>query len=90
MESTIDILNDPFQTELRSAAQQRRFVRLEYFTDLHEFIRTDALLKSIIDRDGTDYLELATGDEIAVKQVVSVNGVLSSAYPGYDNYSCSC
>lgn len=85
-----NILNGSFLTQLQDAVHHRRFVRLEYFTDLHEFIRTDALLKAIVTREEIDYLVLAIGDEIPVKQVVSINGVLSSDYPGYDNYSCSC
>lgn len=90
MTSAPNLLNDPFLTALYDAAQYRRFVRLEYFTDLHEFIRTDALLKQITEQNDLAVLELATGEQIPIKQVVSINGVLSPDYPGYDNYSCSC
>jgi len=90
MESTTNILNPSFDQELKAAVAERRFVRIEYLTELHEFIRTDVLLKQIVSRDGAEFLELATGQEVPVRKVVSVNGVLSPNYPGYDNYSCNC
>jgi len=80
----------PTNDEFRALIPLNKFVRLDYFTDLHEFIRTDALTKSITTRDGIDHLDLATGEQIPLSDVIRIDGHLSPNYPGYDDYSCSC
>ncbi|MBC3784796.1 hypothetical protein [Spirosoma utsteinense] len=67
-----------------------KFVRLHYFTDLREFIKTDGLTKAIVTIDGVDHLELATGEQIPLDRVIRVDGHMSPRYPGYDDYSCAC
>ncbi|MFD2573687.1 hypothetical protein ACFSUS_23815 [Spirosoma soli] len=78
------------EAEFRSLIPLKKFVRLDYFTELREFIRTDALTKAISEKDGVDYLELATGEQIPLERVIRIDGHLSPRYPGYDDYSCSC
>lgn len=74
----------------RAALIPGKFVRIEYLTDLNEFIKTDVTIKQLSCQDGTDWLELATGEVLPLDRVVSVSGNLSSRYPGYGNYSCDC
>ncbi|GAB3797799.1 hypothetical protein GCM10028819_17580 [Spirosoma humi] len=74
----------------RSAIIPGKFVRLEYLTDLNEFIKADVTIKQLLHQDGTDILALATGERVPLDRVVSVSGNLSPRYPGYGNYSCDC
>ena len=74
----------------RAAIIPGKFVRLEYLTDLSEFIKTDVTIKQLIHENGTELLELATGDIVPLDRVVSISGNLSPRYPGYGNYSCDC
>ena len=76
--------------EFRSLIPLNKFVRLDYFTDLREFIRTDAMTKALVEKDGVEHLELATGEQIPLDRVIRIDGHLSPHYPGYDDYSCSC
>lgn len=76
--------------EFRALIPLNKYVRLDYFTDLREFIRTDALVKRITTTDGTEQLELATGEQILLDRIIRIDGHLSPNYPGYDDYSCSC
>lgn len=76
--------------QFRALIPLNKFVRLHYFTDLREFIKTDTLTKSIVDIDGIDHLELATGEQIPLDRVIRIDGHLSPKYPGYDDYSCAC
>jgi len=76
--------------DFRALIPLNKFVRLDYFTDLREFIRTDAMTKAIVPIDGIDHLELATGEQIPLDRVIRIDGHLSPRYPGYDDYSCSC
>lgn len=78
------------ETAFRDAIVPGKFVRIEYLTDLSEFIKTDALLKRHFDQDGTEYLELGHGEQIPLDRVVSISGKLSPKFPGYANYSCDC
>jgi hypothetical protein len=74
----------------RDAIIPGKFVRIEYLTDLSEFIKTDALLKRHFEQDGVEYLELGQGEIVPINRVVSVSGKLSPNFPGYTNYSCDC
>ncbi|QJW91974.1 hypothetical protein HNV11_22625 [Spirosoma taeanense] len=76
--------------EFRALIPLNKYVRLDYFTELREFIRTNAMTKAIHETDGIEYLELATGEQIPLDRVIRIDGHLSPRYPGYDDYSCSC
>lgn len=78
------------ENAFRSAIIPGKFVRLEYLTDLNEFIKADVTIKQLLHQDGADVLELATGDHVPLDRVISVSGNLSPRYPGYGNYSCDC
>lgn len=90
METTTNQSATLTNAEFRALIPLNKFVRLHYFTDLREFIKTDALTKSIIAIDGVDHLELATGEQIPLDWVIRIDGHLSPNYPGYDDYSCAC
>lgn len=79
-----------FYDTLATAADARKFVRLEYLTDLNEFIKTDVSLRRLFVQDGVEVVELATGDTIRLDRIVSISGQLSPHFPGYANYSCDC
>lgn len=74
----------------RAAIIPGKFVRLEYLTDLNEFVKADVMIKQLAHEDGTEQLELATGETVPLNRVVSVSGNLSPHYPDYGNYSCDC
>ncbi len=76
--------------DFKAAIEPRKFVRLEYLTDLHEFIKTDALVLGVNSQDGSETLVLADGQAIPLDRVISIAGRLSPRYPGYANYSCDC
>lgn len=78
------------ENAFRSAIVPGKFVRLEYLTDLNEFIKVDVTIRQLFHQSGAEVLELATGDFVPLDRVVSVSGNLSPRYPGYGNYSCDC
>ena len=77
-------------SDFRAAIEARRYVRIEYLTDLNEFIKTDAMVLNVSTENGFDTLNLADGQRISLDRVVSIAGQLSPRYPGYANYSCDC
>lgn len=78
------------ESTFRAAIIPGKFVRLEYLTDLNEFIKADVTIKQLVIQDGSEMLALATGDVVPLDRVVSISGHLSPRYPGYGNYSCDC
>ncbi len=81
---------DALDSDFRAAIIPGKFVRLEYLTDLNEFIKADVTIKQLIRQNDVESLELATGEIVPLDRVVSVSGKLSPRYPGYGNYSCDC
>ncbi len=79
-----------FRDAVVAAANARKFVRLEYLTDLHEFIKTDVSVRRLYEQDNAEFLELATGETVRFDRIVSLGGELSPLFPGYANYSCDC
>jgi|GEM_PF-1220436 len=90
METSINQSQLQLDADFRKAIVPGKFVRLEYLTDLHEFIKADVTVKQFFLQNGIEWLELATGDLIPLNRVVSISGNLSPRYPGYANYSCDC
>lgn len=82
--------NPSTDAEFRALIPLNKYVRLDYFTELREFVRRDALPKAITSINGVETLELATGEQIPLDRVIRIDGRLSPRYPGYDDYSCSC
>ncbi|GAA4446216.1 hypothetical protein GCM10023189_01090 [Nibrella saemangeumensis] len=78
-----------FYEEIKAVAAQRKLVRMEYLTDLHEYIRADALLKRMYAEGDAEFIELASGATIRLDSIVSIDGKLSPDYPGYENFACS-
>ncbi|MBO0930679.1 hypothetical protein [Fibrella aquatilis] len=77
-------------TDFKAAIEPRKYVRLEYLTDLNEFIKADAMVVGINAQNGLETLVLTDGQQIPLDRVVSIDGRLSPLYPGYANYSCDC
>lgn len=92
MKTTIThpLADSTFYKTLVTAVTNRQFVRLEYLTDLNEFIKADMALRELLTKDGAESVELASGDTVPLERIVSVSGQLSPLFPGYANYSCDC
>lgn len=78
--------NDSLLDTFRAGIVPGKFVRIEYLTDISEFIKTDVLVKKI----NADTIELGTGEEVPIDRIIRIGGVMSPRFPGYDNYSCDC
>ncbi len=78
-----------FLNELQGYATQRTFIRLHYFSDLHEYISTTGIISRIQDRPEGEYLLLNTGEEVRLDKIVRYDGKRA---PGYDisDFTCDC
>lgn len=83
---TNTITDDSLLDTFRASIVSGKFVRIEYLTDISEFIKTDVLVKKI----NADTIELGTGEEVGIDRIVRIDGVISPKFPGYESYSCDC
>jgi hypothetical protein len=79
-----------FQQELKKVIEQRVFSKIQYRTDLQEFITITSLIREKVTENGEDWVELANGGKIRLDQVVSINGVVAPGYEDYMAISCDC
>lgn len=87
-------INCSFYDILEAHATKKRYVRIQYFTDIHEFITVDAIIKDLYikpDQNGkAEFMLLNTGLEIRLDRLVSVDGKLVPGKEGFDGISCEC
>ncbi|AKD04021.1 hypothetical protein POKO110462_12905 [Pontibacter korlensis] len=79
---------DPaFHSELEQLVAKRVGARLQFFTDIHEFITRFGTLKELVTRGEEEYLILSTGEEIRLDRIVRID---DKPAPGYDEEYFKC
>lgn len=80
-------VKDSFRELLLELVARKPFTRIQYFSDIREFITTTAIPKALLEQDGAEYLSLATGEVIRLDRLVRVG---DKAAPGYseDYFKC--
>ncbi|TXK50492.1 hypothetical protein FVR03_04735 [Pontibacter qinzhouensis] len=76
-----------FRTALEELVRQKVYVRVQYHSEIGEFMNVRALLKQLTTTAGVDYLELATGETIPLSKLVRVG---DTPAPGYDTEYFKC
>ena len=77
-----------FREELLAYVANGKYVSIQYFSDIREYLSTRAVLKEIYFRDNADYLLLSSGIEIRLDRIVRVEG---NPAPGFQDYfACEC
>ncbi|GAB3573821.1 hypothetical protein GCM10027578_35450 [Spirosoma luteolum] len=79
-----------YQTYLKRLVSGRTYVKVQYFTELHELITCNALLAGFTEAAGEPIVILSTGEQIPLTWVVSVDGQFSPNYEGYAPYCETC
>ncbi|WP_114783083.1 hypothetical protein [Botryobacter ruber] len=78
-----------FYDELQALAKEKAYVRIQFYTDIHEFLTINASLKGLHQQGEEEYLLVSTGEEIRLDRLVRVG---NTAAPGYDEdyFKCDC
>ena len=74
---------------LEALATLKRYVRIQYKSEIDEFISVDSLIKDLYIKNGFEYMLLADGREIRLDRLISVDGNYRPG-SGYDELSCEC
>ncbi|CAN5462103.1 hypothetical protein BH23BAC1_BH23BAC1_02800 [soil metagenome] len=87
MESTYKPIDDTYFKKIEDVAKQNEFIRLQYYTEINEFLTTNQVAKIIIYKHGAYYLLLGNGEEVRLDRIVRVN---DKPAPGYDESFFKC
>lgn len=68
----------------------RAYVKVQYFTDIREFITVTSVAKVWLEKEGTKYLVLATGEEIRQDLIVRVDDAVAPQYKDIMDFTCDC
>ena len=74
---------------LEDLATRRRYIRIQYFNEIHEFCTIDAVIKDLYIKDGYECMLLSDGTEIRLDRLVSTDGKFVPG-KGFDGISCEC
>ena len=78
-----------FYDELQKAAAQRIYSKIQFYTEIHEFMTVFAVIKDILTKKGEAFVSLNTGETIRLDRIVRINDTLA---PGQniDDFTCDC
>jgi Rho-binding antiterminator len=72
---------------IKGFAKERKSVRIQYFTDINEFITTVAIIKNVSEKERAAYMQLSNGEEIRLDKIVRIE---DKPAPGYDKSYFAC
>jgi len=81
-----------FENYLDNSILERRYIKLQYFTDIHEFITISTIALSISE-NATKHEKMVnfnTGEQIPLSQIVRIDDVYAAKYAHIDDFSCDC
>lgn len=79
-----------FREYLLAVVKNRRYVKVQYFTDLHEFITTMAVAKSLYKSGDGESMLLGSGEMIPVDRIVRINEQVAPGYQEIMDFTCDC
>ncbi|PRY08840.1 Rho-binding antiterminator [Pontibacter ummariensis] len=80
-------VENSFYELLQDLTSKKAYIRVQYYTDLHELINVTTVTKELIEKEGAEYLLLATGKEVRLDRLVRVG---DNPAPGYDEAYFKC
>ena len=78
-----------FYDVLQEAVTRRLYSKIQYYTEIHEFITVSAVIKDLYTKNGEEFIALNTGEVIRLDRIVRINDQLA---PGQnvDDFTCDC
>lgn len=87
-ENTVKTIDPAFKAAISHMAARRVYAKIQYFTDLHEYIKLNAVIKEYLVEE--ELLILASGEKIPLSQIIGVDDILSPLYPYFQDFTCDC
>lgn len=73
-----------------AAVKEKRYVKVQYFSDIHEFLTLTAVVKHMIKSREEEILILASGEEIPVDRIVRLDEEVAPQYDNIMDFTCDC
>ncbi|ELR68011.1 hypothetical protein C900_01274 [Fulvivirga imtechensis AK7] len=84
-------MDQDFYSLLKEAVDRQRYIKLQYFTDIREFITTMSVAKALSsERNKGEYLTLASGEEIRLDGIVRIDDTVAPQYKDIMDFTCDC
>ncbi|MBF9254550.1 hypothetical protein I2I11_14695 [Pontibacter sp. 172403-2] len=87
MSHTYKPVAQEFRAMLAALAARKSYVRIQFFSDIHEFFTRNAIVKGLYFKGEEEYLELLTGEQVRLDRIVRVGDIPA---PGYDDDYFKC
>ena len=87
MEQTYKQVDRDFVALLADLVAKQPFIRIQYYSEIREFINVTAVPKELFEKNGEEYLRLATGEEIRLDRLVRIG---DKPAPGYSEEYFKC
>ncbi|MBL6445163.1 hypothetical protein JMN32_02510 [Fulvivirga sp. 29W222] len=81
---------DSFYEFVQEKVKSRTYVKVQYFTDIHEFLTVTAVAKELKNGDGMELLVLASGEEVRFDRLVRVDKMVAPKYKDIMDFTCDC
>jgi Rho-binding antiterminator len=90
--STINLpsMLTPFEASIHETFSKKQYSKITFFNEYNEFNTVDTLIKSILNSESGESIELNSGEVVPLKKVVSINGVYSDSYQHIQDFTCDC
>lgn len=79
-----------FEQYLQSSVSEKRYVKLQYFTDIREFMTVMSVTSELLEKENQAFLRLNTGEEISVDKIVKIDAIYAPQYAHIADYTCDC
>ncbi len=91
MEQKYTPINCSFHDILLSLATEKKYCKIQYFTDIHEFITVNSIVKEVFTiAEKEEFMLLLEDEKIRLDRLVSINGIFAPQYTHIQDFSCDC
>lgn len=78
-----------FYDQLTDLITVKKYVHVEYSSDIGEFLKQNTILKDIVLKEKQEYLVLNSGDEIRLDRLKKVDDIIPP-HVADNYYQCDC
>ena len=78
-----------FYDQLTDLIALKKYVRIDFTTDIKEFLKRQTILKDIVKKDKQEFLILNTGEEVRLDRIKKVDDIIPP-HVADDYYQCDC
>lgn len=79
-----------FEQYLEESILQKKYIKLQYFTDIQEFITTMTIIKEKVKNDNGSFISTTSGEEVPLDKIVRIDTIYAPKYAHIDDFSCDC